>query len=243
MVHQFLPRKKFLPAHIMREVKIVTVSQALREYLVNTVRLDKEQIAVLRNGIDTAAYPTHEHASGPSTLIVGMCDRYMPERGHDCFLKACSLLLDRGKAAHFFVCGYGEGEEQVKETARRLGIYKDVTFVYEFKDIRKIMSLYDIFVIPSKKEGLGYRALEAMAMGIPVIASSTGGLMDIVHDEETGLLFKPGDPEKMADKIEYLLDHPDEIREMGKKGAEMIQASFSADRMVDDMLAIYTSYE
>jgi glycosyltransferase involved in cell wall biosynthesis len=180
MIHQFLPRKHFLSRKKMRRVKIVTVSQALREYLVNTVKLEKEQISVLRNGLDLTAFPPRQDKADQFTLTAGMCDSYLPGRGHECFLQASKLLIDKGRDACFFICGYGKGEERIKKIARNLKISEHVTFVYEFRDIRKVMSLYDVFVLPSKREGLGYRALEAMAMGIPVIASSVGGLMDVV---------------------------------------------------------------
>ena len=67
--------------------------------------------------------------------------------------------------------------------------------------------------------------------------------MDVVRDEETGLLFKPGDPEKMADKIEYFLDNPDEIQRMGNRGKELIQSTFSVDKMVEGILKIYGSFQ
>lgn len=242
MVHQFLPAGCFPSRKAMRSVRIITVSQALREYLVNKVKLEKENISVLRNGIDISNCPPRLSSEETSTFVIGMCDSYAPERGHECFLKACRILMDRERDIHIFVCGYGKGEKRVKDIARSLDIAGSVTFVYDFRDIRKIMSLYDIFVMPSRKEGFGYRALEAMAMGIPVIASSAGGLMDVVHDEETGLLFKPEDPEQMASKIEYLMGHPDIMKQMGVKGRKLIESQFSADQMVENIIEIYNSF-
>ena len=101
------------------------------------------------------------------------------------------------------------------------------------------LSMYDVFVIPSQREGLGYSALEAMALGKPVIASSVGGLMGVVRDEETGLLFQPDNPRKLAEKIVYLFDNPDEIARMGRRGREVIENEFSIENMVQGMLGVY----
>ncbi|MFH1709308.1 MAG: glycosyltransferase family 4 protein [Planctomycetota bacterium] len=241
VVHKYLHEGERIRPALNARTWFVTVSQALREYLVNTLKVPKERITVVADGIDPALYQPAAAIGAREIPAVGMAGTYHPERGHAAFLGAARLMLEAKRDLMFFIAGYGPGEERVKRQARALGIYPRVTFVSDFFDVREVLGLFDICVVPSLREGLGYLALEAMAMGKPVVASSVGGLVDVVADGETGLLVQPDNPEKLAGKVMQLLDHPDQAARMGARGREQVAAAFGVDAMVDGMLAVYLS--
>jgi starch synthase len=98
-----------------------------------------------------------------------------------------------------------------------------------------------VFVMPSYYEPFGISCLEAMAFGLPVVATNTGGLPDVVEDEVTGILVPPGDPDALASAILTLLKDPARARKMGKAGRERVLANFTADDVVRQMLRVYES--
>jgi glycosyltransferase involved in cell wall biosynthesis len=97
----------------------------------------------------------------------------------------------------------------------------------------------DVFVLPSIQEGLSLSALEAMALGKPVVACRVGGTPEVVVDGETGLLVAPGEPRELARALEQLLAHPDEARAMGEAGKRRVREAFDLEQMVSKIEQVY----
>ena len=106
-------------------------------------------------------------------------------------------------------------------------------------DVPAFLGRTGVFVLPSRSEGLGLVAVEAMAAGRPVVASCTGGLPEVVVDGETGLLVEPEDPVALARAIRMLLADPDRAARMGAAGRQRVRERFSAERMARETAALY----
>ena len=107
-------------------------------------------------------------------------------------------------------------------------------------DVAEVISIFDIFVLPSQNEGMGKVLVEDMALGKPIVASKVGGIPDLVKDGQNGFLVKPGDASDLSFGIKKLLDDKRMREEMGKKGRAMAQ-DYSVEKMVEKIDTLYTS--
>ncbi|MGB9802180.1 MAG: glycosyltransferase [Desulfofundulus sp.] len=130
------------------------------------------------------------------------------------------------------VVGDGPLRRVLEEESRALGLEGRLFFTGERRDIPQILSLMDVFVLPSTTEGLPLTILEAMAAGKPVIASRVGGLPEVVVDGETGFLVPPGDPQALARALAQLLVNRQKAEEMGQKGKQRVMQHFTVQTMV-----------
>ena len=101
------------------------------------------------------------------------------------------------------------------------------------------MQGFEIFVFSSYLEGLGTAILDAMALGIPVVATRAGGIPEAVQDGITGLLVPPRDPQALADAVRYLLCHPEHVKAFGGAGRKRVEQYFTVERMVHSILQVY----
>ena len=120
---------------------------------------------------------------------------------------------------------------EMKTQVRLMGISDNVRFAGWRKDIEEILPMFDIFVLPSLNEGMGRVLVEAMAAAVPIVASDTGGIPDVVRHRENGFLVPPGDPEALAEALLQLMRNPDEADRMGHNGRRLA-AGFSVEEMI-----------
>ena len=120
-----------------------------------------------------------------------------------------------------------------------LNLHGMVTFLGARDDVPTLLDAADVYVQPSLSEGLGLAVLEAMAAGLPVIATRTGGLPEVVADNQTGLLVPPGDAPALANALQYLLDNVNRRDKMGKAGRARAVSCFSIARMVSETQEVY----
>jgi glycosyltransferase involved in cell wall biosynthesis len=145
-----------------------------------------------------------------------------------------SLLVLVGK-------GDDKGEEEVKlkEQVERAGLAHRVRFLGWRSDVDEIMGCFDIFVLPSLNEGMGRVLVEAMAAGLPIVASRVGGIPDLVKDGQNGLLVPPKDVSALENAISALLEHKEKRKRMGEAGKKMC-LPYSAEAMVEQIDYLYT---
>jgi glycosyltransferase involved in cell wall biosynthesis len=183
-------------------------------------------------------------AGGP--LLVGCIGRIKWRRkGQEVLIRALALLKDRGVPMKALIVGspFAGNElhlQRMTSLAQRLGVDDRVSFLDEQPDVWPLYARMDIFVLPSVlPEPLGNVILEAMAMGLPVIASRCGGTTDMIQDGSSGLLFKPGDSVELADKLASLHSDPQRRREIGEAGRRRQREEFSLRRCAGRIDAVY----
>lgn len=240
-------------------VPVVAVSEDLASYLASGLGIPREQIRLVHNGIPMrppkvgaehtpiAAARAAEGAApdrveirrslglpaeGPLILAVG---NLYPVKDHATLLRALPEL----PGARVAIAGRGEEEPNLRRLAAELGIEARVHLLGLRDDVDRLLAAADLFVQPSRSEGLPLAVLEAMAAGLPVVATRVGGMGEAVADGETGILVEPGRPEALAAALRRLLGD-DVLRErMGRAARTRAQAEFSVETMARRYVALY----
>ncbi|HBE41187.1 MAG TPA: hypothetical protein DDW27_08290 [Bacteroidales bacterium] len=163
--------------------------------------------------------------------VIGAVSRLRQEKGIDILLEAFTLLVRSGERAHLLLVGSGPDEKKLEETVQTYGLTSSITLYGEadWAKAMQLMSIMDIIAIPSLFEGFGLSAVEAMAMGKPVIASDTSGLKEVVVHGETGFLFPVGNVTTLKVAIEKLIREPQLRERLGTTGKERVLKNFSLD--------------
>lgn len=209
-----------------------------------------EKMKVVKNGIDfdkvrtNAAIPEEFRLKEQLGLkndfcLLGTVARIHRQKNIPCLIKAADVLRDAIPEARIIIAGDGPMMTQVKNLIERFGLQERVFLLGERADAQRIMSLFDIFVLPSLWEGLPYVLMEAGALGKPVVASDIEGVREIIQNGETGLLVPKNDPQELAEAIVQLKAEPQLRFELGKKLQEKVQDEYTVSRMIKEIEAIY----
>jgi len=220
--------------------RYVTPSEHCRAELLRYGYFDASRIRAIPNGIhpppdDPTArgrIRTELSLGDDPTLIV--TSRHHPLKGHAHLLDAVALLRKHFPRLRLIVAGDGTERAPLEQQARALGLADAVRFVGHRDDIPALLHAADLFVLPSLREGMPNTALEAMAAGLPVVASAVDGVPEVVADGETGLLVSPGDPQMLHDLIGRLLTERDFAAALGTAGRQRVLDHFTTAQMLAD---------
>lgn len=173
--------------------------------------------------------------------IVGTVARLTPEKGHRYLLEAVAKIKPSIPDIKFLLIGDGPLRDELENQADKMAISDNVIFLGLHKDVPEILQILDLFVLPSLYEGLGIVLVEAMACGKPVVATSVGGVPEIVKDGQTGLLVPPHDSSALARAIKTLLDDTKRAEEMGMAGKEKVGQMFDQKIIIKKYTDVYDS--
>jgi glycosyltransferase involved in cell wall biosynthesis len=160
----------------------------------------------------------------PHAPIVGFVGRLSPEKGPDVFLRAAWLVAHARNDAAFVVVGDGPLRAELERTATDLGIAERTHFLGERHDVAELLRSFAMLVVSSHAEGMPLALMEAMAAGLPVVATSVGGVPELIEHERTGLLAAPGDAAQLAAHVEALLADPARRMALGSRGRSRASA-------------------
>lgn len=164
--------------------------------------------------------------------------RLVPVKGHKYLIEAMPKILKEIPNVKLLIIGDGELRQDLENLAKNIGIADKIIFLGLRFDVPELLSILDLFVLPSLNEGMGKVLIEAMACSLPVVASEVGGIKEIVINNETGMLVPPKDSEKMAKNIVYLLNDDELAKKMGIKGKQRA-LEFSSNVMVEKINKLY----
>lgn len=203
-----------------------------------TERLLPRSRAVIYNGVDAASYPlATPGTSQPLRLVtVGALE---PRKGHEYGLGALRLILDAGIDARLTVVGGGSDENILRRIAKETSIDQQVLFAGPQLDPRPFLVDADIFLLPSRQEGFSNALLEAMASGLPVVATDVGGNREAVIDGEGGAVVRPLDPSAIAEAVLKLAGARDHLAGIGAANRQRVAEVFSLDASVRNLAAWY----
>jgi glycogen(starch) synthase len=197
-----------------RAERVIACSAYMREHIADIYGLEEERIAVIPNGIDPAdLVPVDDletlrsRFAAPDERLVLLVGRLVYEKGFQLALEALPGLIERVGNVRFIVAGSGTAEQELREQATRLGLDDHGTFVGWIGDdvLHSLYRIADLTVVPSIYEPFGLVALEAMASGCPCLVADTGGLREVVPNDDVGLRFHSRDPESLGQMAERLL--------------------------------------
>ncbi|MGB2763544.1 MAG: glycosyltransferase family 4 protein [Candidatus Aminicenantaceae bacterium] len=172
------------------------------------------------------------------SLIIGTVGRLVPVKGHEFLIKAAKYIISKYPEAFFVFTGDGPLEQNLERQAFKLGIKDNIIFLGWRDDVAKIISIYDIFALPSLNEGMGRVLAEAMALGKPIVASNVGGIPDLVTHGKNGFLVPTRNSEKLAKYIQILIEDKEQREKMGQVGKETVK-NFSKEKMVEKIANLY----
>jgi glycogen(starch) synthase len=197
-----------------RAEQVITCSAYMREHVADVFGLEERRISVIRNGIDTSELVPvadldvlRERFAAPHERLVLLVGRLVYEKGFQLALEALPGLIERLGNVRFIVAGSGTAERELRQQARELGLDRHGEFLGWIGDdvLHSLYRIADLTVVPSIYEPFGLVALEAMASGCPCLVADTGGLREVVPNEDVGLRFRSRDPRSLGQMAERLL--------------------------------------
>ena len=222
-------------------------STAVRDLLVERDGLPLEKVRVLYNGVDIDRFararrnrvgllPGVRHRS---KLIAVVANMYGRVKGHASLIAAARNVCRDVPDAMFVLIGDGQERPTLEQRVREAGLSTNCLFLGSRKDVPELLACCDLSVLPSEAEAMPNSVLEAMAAGLPVVATSVGGIREIIANEVNGLLVPPGDPGALAAAILRILQDADLARRLSRAGQRRARTHFGFDRLVAKLQQLY----
>lgn len=226
--------------------RIVAVSEEIRDEMIR-YKIPEKKIRIIDNGIDVNRFDKtipdeklkRELGLNGNCAVIGTIGSLKYEKGHEYLLKAAKEVLESHAAIKFLIVGGGPLRNSLEDEAKNLGIAGNVIFTGYRKDVAELLSVMDIFVLPSVKEGLPMVLLEAMAAKKPIIATRVGAVSKVIRDNETGILVEPGDVSALQRAIGNLLNDTMKTQGLALKGYGRVKKDFSSENMCREYLTLY----
>jgi sugar transferase (PEP-CTERM/EpsH1 system associated) len=226
---------------------IVAVSQDLKRTIISDSGIMNHELKVVMNGIDPCRYYGKYDTSeirksvgiGRDRFIIGHIARLVPLKNQEFLLQIIRELKNLNLPITLMAVGEGPMRKRLQELCINYEIQNEVVFLGERTDIPQLLSIMDLFVLTSITEGISITILEAMAAGIPVLASKVGGNPEIIDDSISGFLINLNEPFKWIMKAKELFDDQHMRKRIGKQAQEVIRRKFSLDVMADQYERIY----
>jgi glycosyltransferase involved in cell wall biosynthesis len=194
---------------------------------------------VIPNGLDFVPYTPRP--SRPSLRKVAVVANLRKLKGHEVLVDASVAILRRFPDARFEFIGEGPERDALAERAAARGVAGAFTFAGGSDDVPARLAAADIFVLPSRSESFPNAVLEAMAAGLPIVASGVGGILELIEDGRTGWLVPPGEDAPLADRVMHVMANPAEGLRIAAAARVDALARFSFDRMVAGFDHLYST--
>ncbi len=183
--------------------------------------------------------PPPPRPAGNSDLVLGVAGRLIPLKDIGNLLRAAAALQAEFPLLRIEIAGSGPERANLEADVGRFGLSGKVKFLGWVDEMQSALRRWDVLVLPSLEEGFPLAALEAMAAGLPVVASSVGGVPELVVDGETGWLVPPADAQSLASRLRALLRDPEQRRKMGSAGRDRVRKQFSLTMMTQAFSQLY----
>lgn len=219
--------------------RIIAISRAVAQYMVREEHVPEKKISIIRNGVDVDAFvslPMPQPRTGMPVRFLSI-GRLEPQKGFDILLEACSLI--REAAWSLTIVGAGSQLSSLQEQARALAIDQKVQFYGTTDTVAAVMGEHDVFVLPSRWEGLGLVVMEAMAAGRAVIATRVGGVPESIEHGKTGFLVAPENSQELADALRFAIERRDDMARLGGAARAYAQENCTIGQMVRSYEALY----
>jgi glycosyltransferase involved in cell wall biosynthesis len=223
------------------------VSDSTRDFLVRHEGVSSERVTTIHNGIDTDIYQPRPERRAASRekwglpangTIVGGIGRLAYQKNFELFLNVAAQIPD----AFFVIGGTGEDEAELRAQVSRLGLVERVKFLGYVGDMPSLWPALDCLLLTSRYEGLPITILEAMACGVPIVASNLDGMREILRDGENASLVPPSEIAPFVEAVRAFIDKPAHAAKLAAAALATVRADYSAARMARDVEAIYLRY-
>lgn len=229
--------------------KIIAVCDMARQLEIENARTPADKVIVIHNSIDWRKFANvepHIGAAVRQTLhipaaapLIGAVGRLTPAKGFDILLQSFSEVHRQIPDARLLLVGDGTLRSRLEKLTRQLNLAENVIFTGARNDVPHILKTLDIFILSSLWEGLPNTILEAMAAGVPVIATTVGGVPEVITHQENGWLIPPNNTAALTNAIIYLLRHPAERYRLSTNGQMRVKTAFDAERAAQQTFRLY----
>lgn len=214
--------------------RIICVSEYDRQLALKHKVAKEEKLITIHNGVN--AFEISDSNSNREKVVIIMVARFSPQKDYKTLLLA---LKDINQPIEVLLVGEGELLEYSKKLASQLNLNEKVKFLGMRKDVRKLLSRSDIFVLASNYEGLPISIIEAMSAKLPIVASNVGGVSELVEHGSNGFLVPRGSVKDLNDKLNVLITNKDLRQKMGKESYKKYKNKFTIERMLDKTFKVY----
>ena len=230
---------------------VIAISEAVCHHLVSDFHIDEGRVVLIKSGVDLRAYaPADEETKRQlrrkyhlgEGQVIGNIARLSDVKGQDILIAALPTVVAQMPDVKLLIAGEGKMEKTLKAMVKTFHVERHVLFCPLVNKTAELLSVLDVFVMPSRQEGLGRSIMEAQAAGLPVIASNVGGIPSLIEHGKTGILIEPESPSVLARDLMELLGDEKRLREMGNAGREFALQHYGADTMVDKTLSLYRRF-
>lgn len=233
--------------------KIIAVSHRVRESHIEQEKILPGKIITIYNGIECSKIDMEKALSFKNSFqkkfnithtnyLITTIGRLEPPKGHINLFRAIPQVVNKYPEAMFLIVGDGFLRKQLEKLTQELRIQKNVVFTGFRNDINDILSISDICVVPSYREGFSITVLEAMSVGKPIVATDVGGNTEAIIDGVTGIIVKPDDHVALANAIIAVLKDEEKIQDMGRKAKERFEQYFTLQKMKVETEKIYNAF-
>jgi len=221
---------------------LIANSDAIAQIFRRRSGLAPDKIRVFPNGIDIERFKEGEGASfrerigvSESDTLIGAAGRLVTQKGFDTLVKALGSLLEDGAELKACIAGDGPERERLEALAQEAGVSDRLIFPGHVDDMPSFLAGLDLFVFPSRMEGRSNALAEAMAAGLPVIATDIPGNDELIAHEKSGILVPPEDPDAYAQAIKRLLEDRELAERLGRAAREYVETNMDVDKILDEL--------
>ena len=230
----------------------IAISEAVHQFVLRTEGAPPQKLCTIHYGLDpqTVSAPPDARARlraelglPEDTLLIGSVCRLIRQKGLVYGLRGFAKVAEAFPSAHYVLAGRGPLQQALQAEAHTLGVGERVHFLGWREDAHAVMAALDVLLAPSLWEGFGLIFLEAMALGVPIVATRVSAIPEVVADGETGWLVPPRNPAAIAEALRAALSAPAERRARGQAGRHRLEARFTVRRMVERTLTLYRNLD
>lgn len=227
---------------------VICPSKVIARHMVEDFDVPLERIRLVPRSVDIEKFRYHDSAAKRKAkeFNVGIIGRITPLKGHMHFIKAMARVARKIPYLKIWIVGDAPQskaayKEQLQVLVRRLGLWDSTQFLGTQKDIPEVLRQMDLVVLASTTHDAFPRSiLEAQACGVPVVATSVGGVIDIIEDNKNGLLVPPADPDSIAEAVMRIYKDPGLGKQMAEKAYKKVKEQYTAEHLVQNTLNVYT---
>ncbi|MBT4484440.1 MAG: glycosyltransferase [Candidatus Latescibacteria bacterium] len=227
--------------------KFIAVSDAVKRILVED-GIDPKRVETVRSGFVQEKLLTNgecrdlraELGISEKTIVISTVAALAPHKAHYVLIKTANQVVKKHPNVKFLFAGEGEMKSVIKKNISNLGLEKSIILLGFIEDIGAVYRASDIFALSSEEEGLCSSILDAMYFSLPIVATSAGGIPELVKDEVNGLIVPVGDYMLFNEKLNYLIEYPERRKKMGSRSLEFLEKN-KFEQTVEKTLQIYKS--
>ncbi|MBK7104085.1 MAG: glycosyltransferase family 4 protein [Ignavibacteriae bacterium] len=225
--------------------KIVCISEFIKKVLMED-GIDENKLLSIRSGTDVNKFDNisvddklmKTLKNNSDTFLIGTVAAFAGHKDYPNLLKAFKIVKAKYENAKLCIVGDGPLKNEIENIARKLNIYYDIYFVGFQNDIGMYLKIFDLFVLSSKKEGLGTSIIDAMSIGLTIVATNTGGIPELIKNYHNGILVEPKNPNDLSKAIIELIENK-VLRKLVSENAKKDSVNYSIDKNIEQYKKLY----